>query len=731
MTSWAPQLPDVNPKDWTGVSKPIGDIVADKSTAIAIGAGTDVLNSVVKVTDQTFKDVIKDDVRTGVDRLRDGYTDSLKDLRNQQLAAADPSNQPQTGSSTLLHETNGVGAPMPLQAGLDRAKQLGTAIAQNSNKINDTLYTGSLNSLTKQLRNQYPGYRDYIDEQIQSVSGVNPANAFMKNLMEDINRNQENNKADTNATLSQLRDLNKEGFRDKTGVTAAQVMDLVRSGRITTGQADSWVSSAKTLEWNEKARSDARKTRQENEADAAVNATKDLSQGAAQTIAHSWKTLTIGKGTDTAEGMFKFIQTNSGNSAVMDERSQAMGQQLTALRNATFQAAWEDANKGGENSIVTKLGGDPEKAKKIINGQFATWDLAIEAVYNKDWGAAYSHMNFNKAIGADTTNLLYNAPDEQVRRYNRMVGAINTLSPQYGKDFFTQMVGSDVPQKEKEYVKSLKLELLTQPGKEQGKLSSIQGTIDTAKAGGVTSPKSFRELVKGVDDVSNPKLAEEQRVNIARGFFDPQYNTGLLSDKNFRKDYYDTERKREIPGKYSVFTQLASDKVAGGISELNKAHPELAPMYRGMMSREFGEQLFSRELRDLGQANSGVTPNSLYKIAYVDSKGQVPRFEITGPRGEPLTMTQAIAIRAPVSEINRLNIGISGLHNVYKATGSADPNVDVLGTMYRYGYSDANLTNPKGRTESIGEIPGLIWGALVSAQTERLRKIKDRVKEPE
>ena len=153
--------------------------------------------------------------------------------------------------------------------------------------------------------------------------------------------------------------------------------------------------------------------------------------------------MTIGKNTDTPAKLFEYIQKNAGNPNVMDERSQAIGQQLGMMRTAMFNQAWAKASEGGKNSLIAQLGGDAEAAKKVIEGRLATMDLAIKAVYDNQWGAAYSHMNMNKAIANDSTNLMYNAPQEAVRRYNRMVGAVNQISPQAASQFFqSSLVGN-------------------------------------------------------------------------------------------------------------------------------------------------------------------------------------------------------------------------------------------------------------------------------------------------
>lgn len=721
MAIFNPEPAAVNTPEWLRQTHPVEQPKSDTSTGQILNTVGQGLEEGVKIVDTGIKQDIKTQVDTGVDKLRDETTAQLIALRNTQIGN-------QAGQQPSLLPDDGTDTPPPnLQAGLSRLNTLGVAMAQNGGKSNDTLYTGALNAQAKQLRSQYPGYRDYIDEQIKSISGVDPANAFMRNLMEDINRSAENNKTEVNATNTMIRGLVEQGFHDAGGVSAAQIGSLYKAGHINTDQVNAWVNSSKKLEYDTKTKAQSRIDRQGDEADSASNAQKDLSSTAAQTIAHNWTTMTIAKGTDTAEGLFKYIQANAGNDQIKDERSQAIGQQLVALRNQTAKQLMDQANEGGANSIVAKMGGDPAKVKAVIDGQLTTFDTAITAVFNKDWGSAYSHMNFNKAISQDTTNLLYNAPDEASRKYNRMAGAINNISPQFGKDFFQSSLLGNVPQNEKEFLKNSKMELLTQPDAPQGKLTSIQGQIAASKAAGAKSPKTYDEMIKSIDYLADPKLATEQKLNLAKAFFDPTANAGLLSDKNFTMDHYDPMLKRSVPGKLSVFTKLTAPQIAESIQQLGKTDPNVVTNYRTMLSREFGEQLFSRELKDLGGSNQSYTPNSPYKIKFSNDSGTTPHFETVDRDGKPLTMTQAIALNAPVGSLNRLNTGMAGLYTAYKGSGSTDPTNDVMKTIYQYNYQDASSVNnsPRGY-ESIGDLPKAIWSSLMAAQQDRLNRIKDR-----
>lgn len=713
----------VNDPNWENVSKPISDVSYDKGVALAISGASDILGSAVKAVDYDIKESAKKDVQTGVDALRDNYTAGLQTLRNAQIASGDKS---------LLPDAAAADVPSTVQNGIDKAKTIATAMEQNAGKSNTTLYTGALNSLTKQLRAQYPGYRDYIDEQISAISGVHPANAFMKDLSEDINRQQENSKAEHNATLSTLRSNADAGYHDGAGVKASDVYNLVAKGVWDPSKAMTWLNSAKSVDYDRKVANDARTDRKAGDADAAENAQKDLALNVGRNLVHDWQTMTQGKNTETAEGLFKFLQENAGNQKVKDEQSVVIGQQLRALRDASYNARIAEAYEGGKNSIVAHMGGKIEDVHKTVAASYKMFDMAIDAVFNKEWGAAYSHMQTNKALIADTTSTFYNAPDAEVAKYNRNASVINQISPQFAKDFFVGFVTGDHVKKDVDWLKSQKMDMLVQPDAPNGMIHTLQEQIDNAKRVGATAPKTVQDLVKSVEDVSNSKLDVSQRLNLARGFFDPIRNGEILSDKNFAKDKYDSVLKREIPGKYWVYRQLASDNTATGIAELGKKDPSIISNYRDTMTRNFGEQLFSRELRDVGDSNADNNTAGLYKIKFTDDKGRSPHFDVVRPDGSPMTMTEAIALRAPIGATNRLNEGMSGLYNVYEKTGSADPINDVKSAMLRYNYRDPKeVNNSPGREESLSGTAKAIWQSMISAQTERLRKIQGRTSSPE
>src|SRR5882762_2043557 len=187
MVTFAPELQSMPIPDWTKSSHPASQPESDKSKGLMLSTIGEGIEGVSKLAETGMEDYLKEKVHAGVDALRDTTTLAYEDVRKAQVQGTTPDPQAaKTAGFTGKLASDDTGVPDGLQAGLDKASTLALAKAQG--KANDTLYTGALNAMSKQLRAQYPGHRDFIDEQISKISGINPANAYMQNLLVDINR---------------------------------------------------------------------------------------------------------------------------------------------------------------------------------------------------------------------------------------------------------------------------------------------------------------------------------------------------------------------------------------------------------------------------------------------------------------------------------------------------------------------------------------------------------------
>lgn len=162
-----PQLPDDNLQNYLGYSKGI-----DVNTAIggALSSGADLLDKELVATDKLRKEQIRSDLTTQVDRTRDQEINKGASLLGYNQDAAQ------------------VELPGPLKDSLNRAKVMGDA--KGAGRIGGSHYMMLLDATARQLRTNYPGYREHIDNVMADLVGTTPANQIVKDLQSEIRSGQ-------------------------------------------------------------------------------------------------------------------------------------------------------------------------------------------------------------------------------------------------------------------------------------------------------------------------------------------------------------------------------------------------------------------------------------------------------------------------------------------------------------------------------------------------------------
>src|SRR6267142_1783757 len=205
-------------------------IAPDTSTGTmleTIGKG---IAGVSKIADDFMQQKVKIEATTGVDAIRDITTRALETATQPQSVVPQPA---QTGDGTkvadpsLLDSNASADVPDAIDGGLKRIGALTNARMATSGR-NDTIYVQQLNSLAKNLRAQYPGYRQYIDEQISSLTGMNPANAYVNSLLSDLKASQTSVEKIWNETY---RDIAGVDGVSVDGVTSQQMKDFMLQNR--------------------------------------------------------------------------------------------------------------------------------------------------------------------------------------------------------------------------------------------------------------------------------------------------------------------------------------------------------------------------------------------------------------------------------------------------------------------------------------------------------------------
>ena len=160
MADFAPELRDRDPQDYMKSSRGWDDNTAE----VAIKGASDIFRLGVKVTDDAYKRDITEEARIAVDKDRD-------------LAIAE--------LHSLSRPTSQGGTPIPEEITRDAQKLAIMKQAVKQGAYMESNYVGSLDATARKLRTRYPGYRDHIDDTMKQLTGMDPANALVRELRQD------------------------------------------------------------------------------------------------------------------------------------------------------------------------------------------------------------------------------------------------------------------------------------------------------------------------------------------------------------------------------------------------------------------------------------------------------------------------------------------------------------------------------------------------------------------
>ena len=206
--------PDINPTadaSYLGLSKPITQPESDKSLGLLFKGIGDVVEGAVKGADTVMKRSIDNDVYSAIDSERDNYAIGLD--KAKATVTGRPTDDPANPEGSVGLLPIGQKAPENLETTINSVSSLQGAYT--AGKLSPTYYYARLNAIAKDMRSQYPGYRDYIDSKISSVTGVTPANAYIQSITADINHSMEKKNSENEKVLSflrqhaQLKDMDK------------------------------------------------------------------------------------------------------------------------------------------------------------------------------------------------------------------------------------------------------------------------------------------------------------------------------------------------------------------------------------------------------------------------------------------------------------------------------------------------------------------------------------------
>lgn len=658
------------PQEYLNLSRPLSPIypylAADKSKEILYqGLGRDIVTG-AEAADAVMKRNIDYQLHSQIDPQTEGFTEALKTVRAQQQAQVPQNAQPD------MHSLGGqqvIGAvPQQVLNGLDKVDTLHQGVGQG--KVSQTQYLGNLYSIAKNMRAQYPGYRDYIDQRMHEITGRPIANEYISSLKEDINREGQGgigNKVQEQR-LTALMESNKEGTPGADRVLQGFVNGYYDGAYVDRfiNQSNAYKYQAATLKAATADQTASDNERGRNAVDYVnLRSNKVVSDIIRESLAH------MGIDTDntgTIPNLNSLLSQFAGNSA-------KAGQAATYFSAAYKQAhdqLWSEfttPDKNG-NSVLHSLGDDPDRLEKLIDGNLTPLKGFITQMTNGDYGLASYTENLIKHLIADRQLGLYK--DKDVGNINLSLAAMSKSMGPGGAPWFNsfatnQLAKSNISKSEERAFANgqEQLMLFPPPGQEPKPVSQV--IKDTPQK---SSPQVFDDYIRTIKYIADPNTPMEVRMNAAKAFFGPG-NSDFMD--NFKTDYTDPQTGRRVPAKYSVFTRMTSPDVTKGMWELGQQDPNVWQMYKNWTEENFAFKLFTPDIK---QMNDVPVDHEL------KFNPALHHFTLEQTGTQSHDVASNISVRFYQNILDNVNIGLDRLYNVEKEAVKGKVNATDIVNSY-------------------------------------------------
>lgn len=296
--------------------------------------------------------------------------------------------------------------------------------------VKSSYYYGNLQSVVKSLKAKYPGYEQEVDNTIQSITGVTPANAIISSLRQEAEEAGQQARSEANRqetfinqnlpeVLESMPDYmqNPEKYSwDQIRANVGQVQ--LRNATVRNTQADLALRAAqKSL----------------TEDDVYDAATKVSSEIGFQIMNGGFNTLGA-----TYEEITKTLQAGGVPSPEkMQEMTLALNQAILTGKQTiekTLRANFDDSNPslGSMHSFLSK---DPKKLEAVTKAALQPLEDLKNAITSGDISYAAASAAYTKAVLDQDVARIVNDPGNEILR---RIQAVNAIGGQQGTQVFLQ-----------------------------------------------------------------------------------------------------------------------------------------------------------------------------------------------------------------------------------------------------------------------------------------------------
>jgi len=686
--------PVYNP-EYLGWSRPVQQQPGSKAKETLFSSIGKDLELGFKAGDEFEKTYIDNQYRKEAEPIMEEYKATLaqtaSDVREQSVL------DPNKGTRYLPKDMNQLAPSLSI---------LGDARANN--KLSETAYLGRLDSLLKDFRSRYPGYKDYIDQTAERITGVNASNAYIRSLVGDINSFAAAKRDQSNKTEQLLM----SHFGDVDDAPALHA--ALKAGRVTPEYVEQQLYKVlhQEAQWkyNQGALSDYKGSLERNK----LITNQVAAQRASDVYRNALETITVAGVGETPQKLVDLMDKQAkGEIKLTDEQWTGYGKLMQSKERQLRDKLNNEFNKdmpGG--SICVRLG-SPEACNALIDKSAENFHQFSTAITNKDFGLAFTNAEMSKAVGQDALRKVQDNP--QIGPTVRLLNAFNHAGgPPFAEVMWRSLLLADVPQMDKAAVMALKMSIMGQPNKTNDPNNPLtyKDAFQTALKAGVTSRESFREILSGIDQIENKKAPDEVKLNNVKALFDAN-DIGLI--KLFELEHRDPATGKVSEGQYSIYSRILSPGIIKEVEKLGAKEPGLVGQMRDWAGSEFAS-LFQEDIINLNSLKMpGIEPHW-----HSGDANNPPRIEFrykAKPTEGALGLTDVKTARDIEA---RLNQGIAALSRA-AATGGPDVETQVLSLFIRMGLDPTNA--------DIKDIPqGMLRALITTREQQRLQEESERKK---
>lgn len=728
MAVFNPQVAPTQDPNFLNYSRSVDAAPPNMSSKIALETAGSSLESGVTLVDTAIKKGISDKAYAAVDPLRDEYTAGLEKLKSNldQGVVPQPDGKIAQGKSLLDANASADDEPdLPsgLESGLSRIDRLAAARAAGSPRLNDTKYASDTLDVAKQLRSQFPGYREYIDQKVSQASGLPVANSYYQNMLQDINRQLlqiGRQKDDLGSLMTKNLDVPGNPDRGVPGMAEMIVRRKAGDPQMSDAYVYGRIGEWQSMQTQQKVDAANRAARADNEADKV----KDVDQRLARRLNNSVtfemsgvKDLGIGQ---TPQDLIKYFDdVAKGNIKAPDAEVQ---QKKLMFNNwVTKVKRGLQVNAGDDASVIGSKAADDR-----IESAMGPIYTMQKFVNSKEDGPAFYHAEQVKAIKEDALhNFLINK--DYGKEATQLLTARAVLGDGYFPEYLRSMMESGTDIKLGGILKQEQMASIVPYTDTRGQPIPryMKDAIQKGKEIAATPESGYYEAITNhITKIADPRMPLAAKDQLVDWAFNPK-NVGRLDE--LKMDYKDPRTGQWVPGKYRAFNILASDAVVGGVAETAKIHPENYVKFQSTLEQEFGK-LYRADLNTLnkvvegrsvqvdGQGNPIKGPVTLdtpvtnkrvqdMNFSFNDANNQ---FGIVDKNNRPITR-ENLSFKDPeysakmgtLDVLERVNSGVRNIANVQKSNpqGPGDTPTYLLQTLQTAGFRPGGTMS--GATEGM------------------------------